>query len=432
MNGTTRLVMLETIRQYALRELDDGPERDALRRRHCDYYLRLVEQTVPRLSTLDERRAVAALDAEIDNVRSALSWAIQAAPQTGLRLAGRLGRYWRIRSYPEALQWLERAVRAAGEEAPPIDRARALVYLAAQLELRSKGEVAIDRLREALELYRQADDHAGISETLRRLADAVGVYAEDAAGDRHYAQEACRHARLAGDDRLLGSALGVLAAVSGRQRRELLEQAAELLIPLGAFREVAGAYSTAAYVALSEDHIDEATSLLDTALQAASRIDDPWETMIVLGNVGLARLFAGDAEHAREAFERELRLAIEHRFLKGADEAVAGLAAVAAANGRDEVAARLRGAALALGYPPATFDKRIDDRLDRMYIGPARTRYGHAAWGIAESDGAALSYSEAAAYALEQTTQPRTARTHRRRTNDPRLSANPTANASSL
>jgi predicted ATPase/DNA-binding SARP family transcriptional activator len=427
-NGTTRLVMLETIRQYALRKLDDDPESDAVRRCHCEYYLRLVEQTVPRLSTLDDGRAVAALDAEIDNIRSALSWARHAAPETGLRLAGLLGRYWRIRSDPEALQWLEGAVRAAGEQAPPIDRARALVYLAAQLELRSEGEAAIDRLREALELYRKAGDHAGMSEALRRLADAVGVYADDTAGTRRYAHDACRHARLAGDDRLLGSALGVLATVSKGKRRELLEQAAGLLIPYGAFREVAGAYSTAAYVALSEDDVNEATNLLDTALRAASRIDDPWETMIVLGNMGLARLFAGNAEQAREAFERELRLATEHRFSKGADEAVAGLAAIAAADGRDEVAARLRGAALALGYPLATFDKRIDDRLDRMYLAPARARHGDAAWEIAERAGAALSYSEAAAYALQQTSQPRTPPASRLRTNGSWSSADP-ANA---
>jgi hypothetical protein len=49
------------------------------------------------------------------------------------------------------------------------------------------------------------------------------------------------------------------------ERRAILEQAAELLIPLGNCREVAGAYSTAAYVALTEDRVAEATSLLDTA-----------------------------------------------------------------------------------------------------------------------------------------------------------------------
>jgi len=402
-DGTTRVAMLETIRQYALERLDNDPEREAICQRHCEYYLRLLTQTVPRLSSHDEHSALAAIGAEIDNLREALRWALQAAPETALRLAGQLGTYWSTRADREGLQWLDSALRAAGERAPILDRARALVSLAAQFDLRYEGEAAIGTLCEALELYRQANHHEGTSEALRRLASAVGVFADDLAGERRYAEEACQHARLAGNDALLGKALGGLAAVSGDERRELLKQAADLLIPSGHFREVASIYSTAAYVALSEDRVEEATGLLDTALQAVSQTNDPWETMIILGNIGLARLFAGEPEAAREPFARELRLCVENHFRKGADEAVAGLAAVAAAQGRDEVAARLRGAAHALGYPAATFDKRIDDRLERTYIAPARARYGDVAWEAAERAGAALPSPQATVYALQQT-----------------------------
>ena len=422
MDGTTRLVMLETIRQYALRQLDDDDKRDLVRRRHCDYYLRLVEQNVARLSTRDEQPALAVLATEIDNVRSALRWAIEAAPATGLRLVGKLGEYWSIRFDPDGLQWLEGALRAAGEGAPLTDRARAIRWLADQFDLRNDGDATIARLREALVLFREADDHAGISHTLRRLALALGAFADDRTGELECAREACRQARLAGEDALLGMALGQLAAVSGQQRAELLEQAAELLIQSGNLRGVAKVYTSGAYVALAEDRVDEATNLLNTALQAASRIDSPWETMIILGNIGLARLFAGKPEDAREPFQGELRLAVEHRFPRGADEALAGLAAVTAAEGRDHVAARLRGAAHALGYPPAALDERIDDRLERTYIAPARHRYGHAAWQAAERAGAAFTYPQATAYALEQT-RPRTTRTDHRRANGAQTTA---------
>jgi predicted ATPase/DNA-binding SARP family transcriptional activator len=428
MDGITRLVMLETIRQYALGQLEDDPQRDAICRRHCEYYRRLVEQGVPRLSTHDERPALATLDAEINNLRAALQWTIHASPTIGVRLAGELGEYWRIRRDPEGLQWLEGALRAAGDRAPPVDRARALGHVADQLDLRYEGEAQIARLREALALYREANDHAGISQTLRQLAVALGVFADDPDAEREYAREACRHARIAGDDALLGMGLGRLAAVPGEDRNGLLKQAAELLIPTGNFRAVASLYASAAYVALGGDRVDEATSLLDGALDAVSRIDDPWETMIILGNVGLTRLFAGDPEHAREALERELRLSVEHRFRKGADEAVAGLAAVAAAEGRYEVAARLRGAARALGYPAALFDQRIDDRLERTYIAPARNRYGDAAWQVAEQAGAEFTYLQATTYALEQTRAPRTTRADRGRTNGAQRNAIPPEN----
>jgi predicted ATPase/DNA-binding SARP family transcriptional activator len=400
--GTTRLVMLETVRQNALGRLIADSEQNAVRRRHCEHYLELVQHTVPRLSTNHEDQALALIDAEIDNLRGALQWALQAAPETSLRLAGQLGNYWRLRYDLDGLQWLDAALQAAGELAPLADRARAQFQHAQQLSLRYQGQATTDGLRAALALYRQADDHAGISETLSSLAVAVGVFANDLAGERRYAQEACRHARIAGDHGLLGVALGRLAAVSGDERGAILEQAAGLLIPLGNYRELASAYSSAAYVALSEDRLAEATSLLDTALQAAAKTKDQRITMVALGNVGLARLFSGDLEDGRVAFGGQLQLCAQHAFRDGAGEGLAGLAALAAAQGRHEVAATLRGAARALGYPPPGFDKRIDDRLERDYLAAARTRYGDTAWRHAEIGGAELSFQQAIAYALEQ------------------------------
>jgi predicted ATPase/DNA-binding SARP family transcriptional activator/class 3 adenylate cyclase len=399
-DGATRLLMLDTIRQYALGQLAADPDQHDVHRRHCEHYLQLAEQAAPRLSTLDEQTALAALDAEIDNFRGALQWALQAAPETSLRLAGELGHYWHLRPDLEALQWLATALQVAGERAPLTDRARARLRHADQLSFYNQGAAAIDELGVALALYRRANDHAGISETLSTLASTVGVFADDLAGERRYAQEACRHARIAGDDALLGRALGKLAAVSGDRRRAILEEAAELLIPLGNYRRVASAYSSAAYVALTEDRIAEAASLLETARQSAARVEDPWEKMTILSNVGLTRLFSGDIDHSRDAFEGALRLCAQHVFSQHAGEALAGLAAVAAAQGRDERAARLRGAAHALGYPPATFDQRIDDRLERDYLAAARTRYGAVVWRDGEQAGARLSWEQASAYAL--------------------------------
>ena len=135
-------------------------------------------------------------------------------------------------------------------------------------------------------------------------------------------------------------------------------------------------------------------------MRAAERIEDPLETAIILSNTGLARLFSGDLDYAREAFERALRLRAENALREVADESLAGLAAVAAAQGRYEMAARLRGVTHAFGYPPASFDKRIDDRLEHDYLATARARYGEVAWRNAKHAGAGMSREQAIAYAL--------------------------------
>ena len=401
---TTRLVMLGTVRHYALGRLSDHPGHDGVYRRHHDHFLSVAEQCVPKLSTHEERDALAILDAEVDNLTAAMRWALEAAPSSALRLAGLLGDYWWVRHDPGGLHWLETALGAAGERAPLQDRARAHLSLATQLSFRHEGQAAKDELK-ALGLCHQANDHAGMSKVLAALARNAGTVDDDLAQERAYAEAACRHARIAGDDRVLGHALARLAAVlPPAERTPVLQQVAELLARVGDYTMLATAYNGAAYVALADDRVHEATGLLDTALSAAERGDNPLETMIVHGNLGLAKLFSGDVPAARQAFECQLRLCAQHAFRHDIGESLAGLAAVAAAEGKHEASANLRGAARAAGYPPTAFDKRIDGRLERDYYAAARARFGQTAWNCAEEAGAALSVQHAIACALAEGT----------------------------
>ena len=397
-DGHTRLTMLETIRQYAAERMNVGADSDALRHRHAHHYLGIVEQVIPCLSTFDEPESLAVLETEIDNLRAAMRWALEHEPVIALRLAGQLGEYWTIRLDLEGLRWLDAALEAAGEDAPLEYRGRASLHRSHQLRFRDRGVARLESAREALAVYRRARDHAGISRALRMLAVAEGVTLGNLEQERRYADAACHHARVAGDDMLLGQALGTLAAVSGNERGRLLEQSASLLAPLGNYRAIASAYSAASYVALVEDRVDEASGYLATALDAAQRVDDPWHK--IWGNLGLARLFSGELDAAADAFDHQLELCEQHSISTDyAAEGVVGLAAVAAAENQDAIAARLRGAARAWGYPTTEIDVHIDDRLERDYFAAARARMGPELWTRAEQHGACLSLAEAIALA---------------------------------
>ena len=398
----TRLTMLETIRQYAAERMKGTADRNALQRRHVHHYLRVVEQTIPGLSTFDEPESLAVLDTEIDNLRAAMRWALEHEPSTALRLAGQLGEYWSIRFDLEGLRWLDAALEAAGEDAPLEHRGRASLHRAHQLRFRDRGESRLESARDALDVYRRAGDHAGPSRALRMLALAEGVTLGNLEQERRHANAACHHARLAGDNTLLGQALGTLAAVSGHERASLLEQSASLLAPLGNYRAIANAHSAASYVALLENHVEEATGYLATALEAAERIDDPWQKMMIWGNLGLARLFSGELHTAADAFEHQIELCDRHSL--GTDyaaEGVVGLAAVAAAERQDAIAAQLHGAARAWGHPSTELDKRIGDRLEHDYFAPARARTGLERWTDSELQGASFSLPQAIALARE-------------------------------
>jgi hypothetical protein len=406
-DGSVRLAMLETISEYALERLAKDPQRDEVEHRYFDHYLHLVEQAWDLLSTHEEHRALAALDLDVDNIRAALQWAIQHQPEKALRLTGRLGPYWFIRGDPESVSWLDAALDAAGEQAPAADRAQAQLQRQGLLFARRQEDAARDAVEKALALFEQAGDHAGMAEALSNLA-ALASYDGERDQAESYVEAACREARLADVHGVLGRTIA-MSAVFGppAERIQAQEEAATLLAEGGDYRSLALLYSNAAYAALLEDEPSRAMHLLDLARRAASRIDSPVTSMLILGNLGLAELFTGNLSRAPQAFQDQLQLCQGHAFHLGADEGLTGLAAITAREGDPERAASLFGAARAIGSP-AIAHQSIADRLERDYFAPARAAFGAGAWDQAQEGGAILSYDRAIAYALENTAEPAT------------------------
>lgn len=92
-----RLRLLETLRSYALEELDKRGEAAAAHRRHRDYYLRLAESG-PQHDAVARRKWVDQLVAHLDDFQAALAWSFgQDDPTPGLRLVVALRDVWFFR-----------------------------------------------------------------------------------------------------------------------------------------------------------------------------------------------------------------------------------------------------------------------------------------------------------------------------------------------
>ena len=399
-DGQVRLRMLETVRAYAVTQLARAPECESVRRRHADYYLALAERTTPSLYAHGERDAMRLLDRELDNLRAALAWAVEAAPQLALHLAGRLRGYWRIsRRAVEGLRWLHAAMDAAGDDAPIADRAAAELGRATLLYLLDDPTSALQASERALDLYRVAGDRAGEAEALCVVAlDALVVGRLDEA--RRHAEAAYEHAQAIGLESVMARALGVLAPVSPpAERVRLLDEAAALLRAAGNHRELVVLYSNSIYSALLEDRPEEAIRLHDEVASVAATVGDPLISANLLGHLGLSALFSGDRERAREAFTRHLWVCRAYGFGWPASESLAGLAALAAQDDDWERAARLIGAGGALGVRT---ELGIEGRVEREFIAPARERCERLSWVRAERAGAAMTLDDAVRFALAE------------------------------
>src|SRR6185503_1452899 len=96
-SGEERYRLLETVRQYARDRLLEAGEAPTVRDWHRDWCLALAERAEPEVHRHDQLVWLARLDAEHDNLRAALAWCLEHEPSIGLRLAGSLASFWRLR-----------------------------------------------------------------------------------------------------------------------------------------------------------------------------------------------------------------------------------------------------------------------------------------------------------------------------------------------
>ncbi len=106
-----RFAMLETIREFALEQLEASREIDQVRAMHADYFRRLSEAALPRYDGPEARVTVSRMEAELSNCRAAMTWALDTGnAESGLRLAGALWRVWRFSEVGGVEAWTERIV----------------------------------------------------------------------------------------------------------------------------------------------------------------------------------------------------------------------------------------------------------------------------------------------------------------------------------
>jgi predicted ATPase/DNA-binding CsgD family transcriptional regulator len=117
-DGQPRYLMLETVREFALEQLQSSGELDAARQAHAAWCTGVVEQWWDYWNSEDDtllaRRNPPQLNAEYDNLRSALSWMEASGNGEGLaRLAGSVWWYWLLHGpRSEGRYWLDVARRA--------------------------------------------------------------------------------------------------------------------------------------------------------------------------------------------------------------------------------------------------------------------------------------------------------------------------------
>jgi hypothetical protein len=396
--------MLEPVRQYAAERLIARPDRETIHARHLGVYLRLAESMFRVLWLHGASSAgFLAVHAERDNFRAALTWAEDGGHWPELiALVGALEGYWHATGADvEARTWYERAFAGPTDSAAVEHLARAYRgYATLRVD---ETAVMVAAAGKGLELYRQLGDDHGIALCLVELSSLHMMEAERATACDE-AKVALQHAQATGDAALAGFAKTrlALASVDLRDAAPLLEEGIRALRDAGALDRVARTLAIAAWLALVREAYDYAEALLDDALAAAGETQDAAVLAHLHGNRGVLALLCNRPEHARDAFETQIRVAAGNALAPVFyDEALLGFAALAAGDGRPELAATLEAASHAHTLRVRTANEApVYGRVITRYLEPVRERLGAQAWERAAARGSALTSAAALELAL--------------------------------
>ncbi|HET9223226.1 MAG TPA: tetratricopeptide repeat protein, partial [Roseiflexaceae bacterium] len=251
----SRFVMLETIREFALEQLQASGAAETLRQRHAGYFLLLAEQAEPELTGSLQDIWLDRLESEHDNLRAALQWALsREAAEAAMRIAGAIWRFWYTRGYlSEGRRWLE-SVLALVDTLPDADDASVVPALPFGLALPPASRI---------EVWAKALTGAGV------LAWAQGEYARA----HNYYEDALSLFREQGNE--LGWAL--------------------TLDKLGT-------------VALHQGDYTRAESLYTQSLALFRRLRHTWGNANALGNLGMVAQLQGDDAQAQRFYMESLAL----------------------------------------------------------------------------------------------------------------------------
>jgi len=302
-----RYRLLETVREFAHRQLVASDEAAATRDRHLQYFLSAAEAREPQLVGPDLLVHLAAADAEQDETRAAMDWALASdQSELALRLAGANWLYWFLRRrFDEGRAHLEAPLRDA-QDAPPLVRFKALLALL-MLCLGTDWVSAAAFAEQAV----QAAELTGL-DTLRSQALAWRGQARVMVGHPEGLadlEESLRLARVAGDPAHLSRSLqwlGASVALADDLPRgtALLDEAVALDRATGNELQLGWALAWRARAALLAGDSLSSTAFAEESDAVLARRGEVGFRVMPLGEISLAWTFRGRPDEARAAARR--------------------------------------------------------------------------------------------------------------------------------
>ncbi len=271
--GEPRFLILETLRDFGLEQLNLSGNESAARAAHAAWFEQLAADAATHITGQGQYGWLDRLEAEWDNLRAALSWSLSSGhEEIALHICASIWRFWSIRGLAtEGRGWTARAL-AANVGNRSRDRVAALFGAGYLAEDQNDLDAAFGCFQRSLDLAEAIDDTRGAA----RAVVGMGTIALDRS---EYPRALALHTRAkslsedAGDDHEIAVALGNMGNVH---------------------------YFQANY--------DQCEACWTEGIRILRGLGDVRGEAMIAGNLGTLILDRGDLERARESLTRTLTL----------------------------------------------------------------------------------------------------------------------------
>jgi tetratricopeptide (TPR) repeat protein len=226
-DGALRVEMLESVREFAYEDLQAKGEAPEYRQRHALAFVELAEEAEPKLTGESGGRWLDRLESEHDNLRAAFGWAVEAGRgDVAARLCAALWRFWQMRGHlTEGRERAEQAVGMTAELADAGLRARLLGAVGSLAYWQADWLSARGHYQAALEARREEGDRRGMAEALYNLSFAYWVPNDDVQRGMDLAEEALALYRELDDRAGIANTLWALGGIANNMPAPQPEQA---------------------------------------------------------------------------------------------------------------------------------------------------------------------------------------------------------------
>jgi predicted ATPase len=313
---TPYFILLETLREYGLEQLETHGELHTCQHAHAMYYLTLMEQVRPYLNSALQAAWLERLEQDIENLRAALAWLIRHEKAEALYFCDAFGKFCGLRGYwTEEQHWLHAVLSLPAPVEVQAIRARVL-RRAGHLAYRLRNLTqARNLLEESIAISRELGDAQNLAGALSGLGWVL-YRQKDIGLASQLLHESVTSARKAGDKWAIANTLESLARLLYFQgdvskAHLLLDESVALSREVGDKESLARILTTFVTVALNQGEVAHAEELAQESYLLAQELGTKPLKALTLNSLGDVAMAQGAYKQAAHYFETRITLARE-------------------------------------------------------------------------------------------------------------------------